>query len=73
MDDTLPLYPLPPRDSRAFQHSRSPSRIAPAPLELHSGFERERSALTDYWRRLCDELEAVDRRLDELDALLAGW
>lgn len=72
MDDSLPLYPFPPGGS-APHAARWPSRIAPAPFELHAGFERERSALADYWRRLCEEMEAVDRRLDELDALLAGF
>ena len=73
MDDSLPLYPFPPRGSAARHTPWRPARIAPAPFELHAGFERERSALADYWRRLCEELEAVDRRLDELDALLAGF
>lgn len=66
MYDSIPLFPVARRRSRdAIERATR--------LEVHSSYERERDALVARWRTLCDEMEAIDRRLDELELLIGGW
>lgn len=73
MDDRLPFHPSEPGTHSAPPQIRWRRRNAPAPIELHAGIERERSALAEHWRQLCAEMERIDRRLEELDSLLLGF
>ena len=72
MLDSLPLFP----DEAGGQF-----HLVPRLQVVHSvfgadgqlGYLREREVLLARWEGLCTELEAIDRRLEELDTLIGGW
>ena len=65
MHDSIPVFPEPRRRQEG---------LPPLRLEAYDGpgsYEQERSALVAHWRLLCEEMQVIDRRLEELEALVA--
>ncbi len=71
MHDYLPLFP----EEAGQLHPIPRLRLVTPPSggDCQLGYLREREVLLSRWEGLCNELEAIDRRLEELDLLIGGW